>query len=449
MNFMDILEKHFSSLKNYEKPGIYALSPRAFSMSYVWSFNDYLIFILANKGKTLTMEIENFVEEYFNDDESKLITKEAVSKQRQKFSYEIFIDMNRYFIKDFMNSEEYQYFFKDKIVLVIDGSKSEIPNAPESKEWANIKDDSPSNKKALRVLFSTVTDIKYGIILDAIIGKYNSSERDLFKKHLNNIKDLVDLKKVIIIVDAGYYSFELKLILEKMGIDYIFRLPPDTYDKEISKMKNFDENLRFSNTTSRRQNIKDENLLKKAKKLPYIEGRVVKVPIINENDEEDELILLTNLPQNKFNGYEIAGLYRDRWEIEVNYDRLKNKMEIENYSGKLEQTIKQDFHSSIYIFNLAMILRNNIQKHLERKNKKKREKENKEYRTNINTLIGRIKNKLLDLFTLESDKMKRIFERIIKRGVKDTYLYDFNRPKKQWHEKIFIGKFRFNQRRNI
>ena len=74
---------------------------RAFSMNYIWSFKDYLIFILANKGKTLTMEIENFVEEYFNDDESKLITKEAVSKQRQKFSYEIFIDMNRYFIKDF------------------------------------------------------------------------------------------------------------------------------------------------------------------------------------------------------------------------------------------------------------------------------------------------------------------------------------------------------------
>ena len=61
-------------------------------------------------------------------------------------------------------------------------------------------------------------------------------------------------------------------------------------------------------------------------------------------------------------------------EIEVNYDRLKNKMEIENYTGKSEIIIKQDFYSSIYIFNLAMILKNNIQKHLERKNKKKTEK---------------------------------------------------------------------------
>lgn len=185
------------------------------------------------------------------------------------------------------------------------------------------------------------------------LEKYDSSERELLKQHIDNIEDLVDLKKVILIMDAGYYSLELKLILEKRGINYIFRLPPSTYRYEISQMKNFDEYLKFNNTGERRRKIKDKNILKKAEKLLYIEGRVVKVPIINEKDEKDELILLTNLPQNKLDGYEIADLYRDRWKIEVNYDRLKNKMEIENYSGKLEQTIKQDFYSRIYIFNLA------------------------------------------------------------------------------------------------
>ena len=155
-------------MKNLE---LYSLPPRAFSMGDVWEFRDYLFFILANKGKSLTMEIETFVEKYFNGDESKLITKKAVSKQRQKFSYEIFIDMNRYFIKDFVDSDEYEYFFKDWIVLVVDGSKSEIPNTPESKEWTNIEDDSLTNKKALRILFSTIIDVKYCIVFDSILGK--------------------------------------------------------------------------------------------------------------------------------------------------------------------------------------------------------------------------------------------------------------------------------------
>ena len=374
------------------------------------------------------------------------MTKQNLSKQRQKFNHEVFIDMNRNFIKDFYKSEEYEGLFKWKIVLPIDGSKSEIPNTPESKKWANIKDDSLTNKKAAWTLFSTIIDAKYGIVLDSILAKSDSSERELAKQHIKNIKKLVNYNDIILIFDAGYYSLELKLFLEKKGIKYIFRLASHVYKDEIAQMTGIDEILNINNTSSRRQNIEDENLLKYAKTLPYIKAKVIKLPIINSDNETEDLILLTNLSNKEANTYEIAGLYKDRWEIEVNYDRLKNKMELENYSGKLENTIKQDFYSSIYIFNLAMILRNNIQKHLKRKNKKKREEEEKEYRTNINTLIGRIKNKLLTLFTSTKEKNQKILERIIKRGTKDTYLYDFNRPKIQWHKKIFIGKYRYNQR---
>ena len=448
MKFMEILDSNFRSLKSYMDIDKYKLTPRAFSQNGVWSFFDYVIFILTNKGKSLTLEIEDFVEKHFDDDEEKLITKSGFSKQRQTFSYEIFIDMNRNFVKEFYKSEEYVSFFKDKIVIIIDGSRSEIPNTPESKEWANIKEDSLTNKKASRVLFSTAIDAKYGIVLDAQLGKADSSERELLKKHIKNIKDLVDLKKTILVIDAGYYSLELKLFLERMKVNYVFRLAPNVYEKEISNMTSYDEILRISNTSGRRQSIKDVQLLEKAKKLPWIEARILKIPIPRDDGEDEDLILLTDLPQNKFNTFEIAGLYNDRWEIEVNYDRLKNKMELENYSGKLELTISQDFYAKIYVFNLAMVLRNNIHKHLERKNEKKREEEDKEYRTNINTLIGRIKNKLIELFTSDEKKRQKIYDRIIRRGIRDTCLHDFNRPKIYWHEKIFIGKFRFNQRRN-
>ena len=117
MDFMSVLENEFLKLKTYNNPGKYILTPRAFTMDSIWKFKDYLLFILANKGKSLTMEIENFVENYFDDDEDKLINKAAVSKQRQKIDYEIFIDMNRDFIKRFMNSDEYMNFIKEKIVI--------------------------------------------------------------------------------------------------------------------------------------------------------------------------------------------------------------------------------------------------------------------------------------------------------------------------------------------
>ena len=74
-------------------------------------------------------------------------------------------------------------------------------------------------------------------------------------------------------MDAGYYSLELKIFLENLGIKYIFRLGSDVYKKEISQMTKIDENLKISNITSRRKAIKDENILKKTKKLPYLKQK--------------------------------------------------------------------------------------------------------------------------------------------------------------------------------
>ena len=71
------------------------------------------------------------------------------------------------------------------------------------------------NKKALRVLFSTVIDAKYGVVIDSILGKYNSNEREFLKQHIKNIEKFVNLDKVILIMDAGHYSLELKIFLEK------------------------------------------------------------------------------------------------------------------------------------------------------------------------------------------------------------------------------------------
>ena len=66
-------------------------------------------------------------------------------------------------------------------------------------------------------------------------------------------------------MDVGYYSLELKIFLENLGIKYIFRLGSDVYNKEISQMTKIDENLKIRNIPSRRKAIKDKNILKKAK----------------------------------------------------------------------------------------------------------------------------------------------------------------------------------------
>ena len=449
MKSLNIFEYECENLSRYDNIDKYKLTARPFSNEPKWDFMDHLLFKLTNKGRSLTLEIEDFVEKYFDDDESKFITKKAVSKQNQKYDYRVFEDMNDELVIKLLESEDFKRDSKGNILIGIDGTKSEIPNTPETKEWAEIKETEFTGRKPARTLCSTATSLTNGFVLDANMGKSNSNEREMLKEHILKLSKFPNFKDFIIILDAGYYSLELKIFLDEIGARYVFRLSPTTYDKEISEMTTMDEILQIKNKSSRRISIKDENILEIAKKLLHIETRIVNIPIINIKNETGELRLLNNLSTEEYGTLEIGELYRQRWEIEVNYDRLKNKADLENYSGKLELTIKQDFHAKIYIFNLAMILRNNIRKHLERKNEKKREEKGKEDRTNINTLMGRVRNKILELFTSSTQKIKTIYNRIIHRGIKDTYLHDLNRPRIIWHEKRFIGKFRYNQRRNV
>jgi IS4 transposase len=45
-------------------------------------------------------------------------------------------------------------------------------------------------------------------------------------------------------------------------------------------------------------------------------------------------------------------LYYLRWGVEIEYDVLKNTLEIENFSGRTETAIRQDFHIHIIASNM-------------------------------------------------------------------------------------------------
>ncbi len=79
--------------------------------------------------------------------------------------------------------------------------------------------------------------------------------------------------------------------------------------------------------------------------------RVLKVPLSNGETET----LLTNLDENQLPLSQAAQLYFKRWAIETAFDTLKSKLQLENFSGKTEVSVRQDFYATIYIAGFAMI----------------------------------------------------------------------------------------------
>jgi IS4 transposase len=74
-------------------------------------------------------------------------------------------------------------------------------------------------------------------------------------------------------------------------------------------------------------------------------------------------VLITNMMDCE--AYEVdlfKELYYLRWGIEENYKRLKQWVEIENFSGKSVVSIQQDFYAKIVASNLTALVEIAVQK---------------------------------------------------------------------------------------
>lgn len=374
MNFSEVVEFSISNLREFGNRE-FILGENSFIWNRTWEFFDYIIFILTYEGESTTEAIQSFVEK-MEWDENKIITKQALSKQREHINPQIFKKMNYKFIEQIYDCEDYVPLFKGNNVVIGDGSKAEIPNLREVKKEFGVAPDTEKYTQPARTLFSTLIDAKYGFILDSILGKSHSSERDLLKKHLENVNKYIDLNNTIIILDRGYYSLELMLLFDSLGLKYIFRLRDDIYIDERYGMKN-DEYLNIKLINNRTQNIKNNVLLKKIENKKYISGRFVNYKIT----EKTKITLLTNLAPEFASLPELKELYNIRWKIETNYDKMKNKLRIEEYSGRKDINIQQDFYAKTYLFNLYQAINNTSRKKLEYINEELREKYNKRTQT--------------------------------------------------------------------
>ncbi len=69
---------------------------------------------------------------------------------------------------------------------------------------------------------------------------------------------------------------------------------------------------------------------------------------------------------------DISEIYHQRWGIETNYNTLKNRHYIENYTGKRQITIEQDIYSKFLRYNIFYHYKNYFYNLINSKKKKKR-----------------------------------------------------------------------------
>lgn len=118
----------------------------------------------------------------------------------------------------------------------------------------------------------------------------------------------------------------------------------------------------------------------------------IKLRLVRVDLKSEVEVLITNImDEDRYPASEFKGLYHLRWGIEENFKRLKQWVEIENFSGKSALSVKQDFHAKIMATNLTFLVANASQEVLDKVVKKRK----LHYQINYAQALSKMKNTIV------------------------------------------------------
>lgn len=348
------------------------------------TFKSIVVFILNFVKKSLQLELDDF----FNgiNGTNLNVTKQAFSEARQKISPTAFIKMSDEIIKWFYKDTDFKRY-KGYRLLSIDGTVLEINNTEGLRdEFGYIENQTI---KVARARAEGLYDVENDMILTSIIGKYKASERAQAEELINKL-DEIGFSNDLILFDRGFPSRDFISFIESKNIHYLMRVS-SAFLKVVVNVKNADQIIETK-----------------------YKGKIIKMRVLKfQLDSGVTEILITNIFDERFDVDDFKVLYFKRWGIEVKYNELKNRLQIENFSGETPIAIEQDFYATMYLSNMVALAKMDANEIIAEENKDKNLKY--EYKVNTNILIGKLKNSLVSMLLEERPrKRSKILNKIMK-----------------------------------
>ena len=387
MDFM-ISEEFQDLCRNY--------NPRILIRKRKMPLHDLLLSMITRKATSLTLELRNYMK--ISHPGTK-ISKPGYLKQRMKLNPEAFKYLFKYHNKNFYaDSDQSVKTFRGYILLGVDGTTLNIPTTSETLEVYG--DFRRKNVKPYAMMgLGCIYDSLNNLIIEADIqsGKFN--ENALAQEQAFRIKDTIGNRPFMLVMDRGYPSLPLFMRFIDGNIPFVARLSSYSLKKEQESMKSNDEDFIIKLTSARidkHVGTPNEEIMRSRADFPI---RIVRVKL-NEDTYE---YLATNLSRTDFPEEDFKEIYHLRWKIETTFGTLKNRLQIENFTGTKPVLLEQDVYSTIYICNLAEDIIRDIESEQE-----EHLKNDYKHPMAINRAIsiGILKNDLIYIF-LQQDQQRR------------------------------------------
>ena len=202
---------------------------------------------------------------------------------------------------------------------------------------------------------SSLYDVLNGLVIHTVLGRYDRAERDLAQEHWIALGRLTPSDTPnLVLFDRGYPSADLIVWLVTHPIRFVMRVSQGFYS-EISAVTASDAVVTIRITPDRARRLKEPG-------TPVPVGteftlRVLKLTLPSGESET----LATDLTPGELPYAEALSRYFRRWGLKTHYADLKNKCEIENFSGHTPAVVEQDFAATTFLSNWTVLVEEDAQ----------------------------------------------------------------------------------------
>ena len=302
--------------------------PNVFVRNRKMPLDDLTFSMINRKGISLKLELRGYMNISHPGTQ---ISNPGYLKQRMKLNPEAFVDLYQFHNRNFYSDPDAElYTMNGFLVLAADGSDVNIPTTPET--IAVYGNASRNNTKlCAQIGLGCLYDALNRMILDAAINKPKFNEMAVAEAQIASVRETIGDKPFLVTMDRGYPGIPAFLRMIDSQTYFVARLKSCDFKAEQQALAADDEDVSIQLTKSRRAHYMgtaDEAVVMSRDSFHL---RMVRV-WLNEDRTEYE-ILATNLSRDQFPAECFGELYHLRWRLETAYQVLKDRLQMENFTG--------------------------------------------------------------------------------------------------------------------
>lgn len=304
--------------------------------------------LLARKGRTLSIELRDVRREVGVN-----VSKTGYLKARSKLNPKALLELARNHAASVYADGDFETL-AGMVVVAVDGSSALVPTNEET--LALYGNASGSGRPQATIGVSGAHDPLTSQIIDVSLHRGSFDERAQVMGHLLVAERVTHGMPLLLLGDRGYPSLLLMAQLECAGARYLLRcnsyfLRPEFRAAEAAGGDLWVD-VGLTRKRLRKTALSDPAAADALEALGTLRVRFALVDIGGDSPE----LVVTNVPEDVLPHDGLKAAYWDRWPIETCFEFMKDRLQMENFTGTRPVLIEQDVYATAYLTNVAFDL---------------------------------------------------------------------------------------------